>query len=367
MPKKDYFRFRPLLAAFDPEQLQQARELVFRLHRLGEGRRPVELAHHHDALDLAAFEGSKKLRIILERDAAIRLAVRPQHIGMRQDAGAAIHVAVADRGQADRLDAVEQLLAHGQAIGVGGRRAMHAHMHVARIVHLGAEARMRLEPLAIGHVHHPRGDVVDRGLEEIVFRIDAEVIERRQRRKLRPPPRQRRHVGGEGGLAELVRLEARRAGIIGRREHEPLGRNDRIRIGERAAIGLEGAGIEGGEFEQRGTIFLVDIGLDLGRQVVGQRLVRHHLAEQPVAHAVRIGLGVERQVGAGGKRLRQPRAGDADRDRHDGDRHGDEGAAETEPRQQAPGPRRLSRKRHMQWIADRVPAHADRQSPIPPN
>ena len=59
---------------------------------------------------------------------------------------------------------------------------------------------MRFEPVAIRHVHHLRGDVVDRGLGEIVFRVDAKAVERRQRRELRPLSRQRGHIGKRHGL-----------------------------------------------------------------------------------------------------------------------------------------------------------------------
>ena len=146
---------------------------------------------------------------------------------------------------------------------------------------------MRLEAVAIGHVHHLRGDVVDRGLDEIVFRVDADGIERRQRRELRPPSRQRREVRKRHGFLEPVRLEAAGAGIIGRGEHEPLGESQRRRIGERAIVGLEGAGVEGSEREQRRVFLVIVLGVDFGRQIVGQRLIRNHRAEQPVAHSVR--------------------------------------------------------------------------------
>jgi hypothetical protein len=47
-----------------------------------------------------------------------------------------------------------------------------------------------------------------RGLGEIFFRLDTKTVERRQRRELRTPARQRGLIGKRHGLLEMVRLEA---------------------------------------------------------------------------------------------------------------------------------------------------------------
>ena len=82
---------------------------------------------------------------------------------MRQDAGAAVHLAVADRSQANGANAVKQALAHAEVVDVRRRRPLHPHVDVAGVVHAPAEAGMGFQPASVGQVDGPRSDVVDRG------------------------------------------------------------------------------------------------------------------------------------------------------------------------------------------------------------
>jgi hypothetical protein len=112
---------------------------------------------------LAAQEGLQEGVVVAERDAAVRIAAGPKHIGVGEQAGAAEDRArAADRVKADGAHAVEQRFAHAQIVDMRRRHAAHAQVGVIRIVAHGAEAGMRLEPRAVGHMHELGGDVVDR-------------------------------------------------------------------------------------------------------------------------------------------------------------------------------------------------------------
>ncbi len=150
--------------AFDPRR----RQLPLRAMRVRPlpsatlGSASWRAAHDHEALDLAAQEGLKEPVVVAERHAAVRIAARTQHVGVRQQADAAVdRLAAADRREPDRPHAVEQLLALGQIVGAGRRRPAHPHVDEAGIVQALAEAGMRLQALAIRQRHGPGGDVVD--------------------------------------------------------------------------------------------------------------------------------------------------------------------------------------------------------------
>src|SRR5581483_2801969 len=73
----------------------------------------IQLRDHREPRDPARLEGLEERAVILERHAAVRLAVRPEHIRVREQAGAVEDRRLAgDRSEPDRLDAVEQALAH---------------------------------------------------------------------------------------------------------------------------------------------------------------------------------------------------------------------------------------------------------------
>ncbi len=144
--------------------LQDVREPVRR--RLGAGRVGEMLDHHH-AVDLPPLKGVQEGLVIVERHASIRLAAGAEHVGVRQDPVAAIHLAVADRRQADGAHAVENLLAHRELVDIRRRRPERPQVHRANVVHVRAEARMRFQPAPAGQVHRLCGDVVDRGVAVI--------------------------------------------------------------------------------------------------------------------------------------------------------------------------------------------------------
>src|SRR5262249_1705440 len=57
---------------------------------------------------------------------------------------------------------MKQSLAQGEIIDVRRRCPLHPHVHMARIVHEIAKARMGLQPAAARQVHSTRRDIVDR-------------------------------------------------------------------------------------------------------------------------------------------------------------------------------------------------------------
>src|ERR1700694_2682468 len=75
------------------------------------GGRIREMLDHDEAIDVAAQERVEERRVVVERHAAVGLAVRTQHVGMRQDAVAAVHLAAVDRIEPDGANAVEDPLA----------------------------------------------------------------------------------------------------------------------------------------------------------------------------------------------------------------------------------------------------------------
>jgi hypothetical protein len=99
--------------------------------------------------DLAVLVSAEESFVVLHRHTAVRVAVRPQHIGMREEPGAAVDAAVADRIEAQSLNPVEERLPHGQLIDMRRRRTLCALLHIARIVQPVAQARMGLDARSI--------------------------------------------------------------------------------------------------------------------------------------------------------------------------------------------------------------------------
>jgi hypothetical protein len=78
--------------------------------------RIVDARDDHHALHLAVLVGAQERLVVLERDAAIGVAARPEQIGVREQAGAPEDRAfAADRDQSQCLDAVEQRLARDRS------------------------------------------------------------------------------------------------------------------------------------------------------------------------------------------------------------------------------------------------------------
>ncbi len=119
------------------------------------------MRHDDETRDLASLIGGEEFIIILEGNAAIRIAAWPEHIGMREHADAAVHIAVTDRVEPQGRDPVEQLLARLESIGLGRDHASILLADGTRIVEVAAEPRMRLEPLAVRHIDGVCRNVID--------------------------------------------------------------------------------------------------------------------------------------------------------------------------------------------------------------
>src|SRR5262249_49677113 len=140
--------------------------------------------------DFPFFESFEELGIVAERPAAVRLTVGAEDVGMGEDAVAAEHLAVVDRGHPNGANAVERPLTQREIIDV--RRGWPAMLHVdeARIVQVIAQAGMGLEPAAVRQVHGVRGDVINGGATVGVRgRIRAGAPLRRLRGRRRGQPR----------------------------------------------------------------------------------------------------------------------------------------------------------------------------------
>src|SRR5262249_33329622 len=87
-----------------------------------------------------------------------------------EDAVAAVHPAAVDGIETDGANAMKQSLAQSEIVHVRWRCSPHPQLHVARTVHVGAEAGMGLEAAAARQVDHTRGDVVDRGAAVVLKR-----------------------------------------------------------------------------------------------------------------------------------------------------------------------------------------------------
>src|SRR5262249_25043961 len=93
------------------------------------------LRDHREALDLPALEGAQENVIGLERYAAVGIAVRAQHVGMREQPDPIEGEASTDRVQAQRLNAMKERLAQRELIDAGRRRAAIALIDEARVVY----------------------------------------------------------------------------------------------------------------------------------------------------------------------------------------------------------------------------------------
>src|SRR5580692_11980081 len=79
------------------------------------GRVP-QMRHHDEAIDLTLEIGVQEGGVILEGHASVRLTVGAQHVGMRQDAVAAVHAVAPDRIEPYRPNLVEELSAQCEII-----------------------------------------------------------------------------------------------------------------------------------------------------------------------------------------------------------------------------------------------------------
>src|SRR5450755_3959930 len=128
-----------------------------------------------EALDLTAVKGFQKFLVVLDRHAAVRSAVRPEHMAVREQPGPPDRTVAINGKHTERLDGVKQSLPRFQVIDIWWRRSNISLAHVCRIVHQTTQSRMRLELQPVWHVDGARRDVIDGG--EIVIA---------KRRQIRP-------------------------------------------------------------------------------------------------------------------------------------------------------------------------------------
>ena len=132
-----------------------------RTHRTGED--PSPLCDNCEALDPSALEGAQEDVVVLERHAAVGIAVRTQHVGMRQQPNAIEGKPSADRVQTQSLNPMKDRFAQRELINAGRRRAVIALVHETGIVDPIAKARMGFQTHTVRQIHGMRRDVVDRG------------------------------------------------------------------------------------------------------------------------------------------------------------------------------------------------------------
>src|SRR5215472_18514280 len=101
---------------------------------------------HSELPDAHAAIGIEEGAVVAERDAAVGSAAGAEHVGVSEQATAAVNrVLAADRVEPERRHAVEQRLPRRQFVDVWRRHAAHADARGMGIVLIGAQAGMRLE------------------------------------------------------------------------------------------------------------------------------------------------------------------------------------------------------------------------------
>src|SRR5262249_21228063 len=95
-------------------RLKHVFDLLRQLSRGEPEGRAVETLDHGDARNFASEVSVQELGIVAERDASVRLAVRAQHVGVGEDAVAAVHPAAVDGIEADGANAMKQSLAQSE-------------------------------------------------------------------------------------------------------------------------------------------------------------------------------------------------------------------------------------------------------------
>src|SRR5512144_1394312 len=71
---------------------------------LVELRRGAQAGHHQQALDLAVLKRGEELVVVPDRGAAVRIAVRTQHVAVGQQPVAAERALAVGRNHAERLN-----------------------------------------------------------------------------------------------------------------------------------------------------------------------------------------------------------------------------------------------------------------------
>ena len=92
------------------------------------------LCDDREAFDFPALKGAQEDVVGLEGHAAVGIAIRAQHVGMREQPDAIEGEPTADRIQTQRLNPVKERFAQRELIDARGRRAVIALIHETGVV-----------------------------------------------------------------------------------------------------------------------------------------------------------------------------------------------------------------------------------------
>ena len=169
------------------------------------------MCDNREAPDPSALESAQEDVVVFERHAAVEIAVRPQHVGMRQQSNAIEREPRPDRVQAQSLHAMKEQFAQRELIDAWWSRAMIALVHETGVVDPIAKARMGLQTHAVRQINGVRRYVVDRGRLVVTCRGAAG-----RRRSKGPRGRQRRDSDWRSDFGRR-RLQVDEGGRIARR------------------------------------------------------------------------------------------------------------------------------------------------------
>src|SRR5215475_341881 len=117
-----------------------------RLRRRSLGSLNRRKARHDDQTgNLTVIVCPEEPLVVADRDATVGVAVRSEHVTMREQTGAAKRRGAINGKHAKRADSMEELFARLQLVGRRRRCTDHALVHMIRVVPEASQARMRLE------------------------------------------------------------------------------------------------------------------------------------------------------------------------------------------------------------------------------
>ncbi len=121
----------------------------------------IQSRDYGEALHLSGFEGLQKNLIVLENNTAIRVPLRPKHIGMREEASPSKYLAAVHRLETQRPNSMKGLFPKRKFVDVRRRGAPHPFMDIARVVEPHAEPGVRFQLGPVWKVDSAGRDVID--------------------------------------------------------------------------------------------------------------------------------------------------------------------------------------------------------------
>jgi hypothetical protein len=115
-----------------------------------------------EPVDFPPQERIEKSSIIPERYAPTGLTGGAAQIGMCKHAVTTKHFGFIERDEPDGKDIMERLVPQREGIDVRRRRTSILQTGITRVIQVAAQARMRLQRIAVRQVHSMRRDVVNR-------------------------------------------------------------------------------------------------------------------------------------------------------------------------------------------------------------